>query len=182
MVTNEKITLVNDLTEKLKASQSVLLTDFKGLTVAEVSDLRRRLREQSVEMRVIKNRLIKRAVAEAGYESLDDLLIGNTAMTFGIDDPVAPAKIITAYAKQNEKLVIKGGALEGRRLDAAGVTALSNMPGRHELLTQMAYGFKAPATKLATVMQQALLKIAYGMNALAAKLEEGDGEGETASG
>ena len=168
----EKVALVNDLTEKLSGCQSIILTDFKGMSVGQVTDLRVKLREQSVDMRVVKNRLLKRALSGAKFDALDNLLKGNTAVAFGVDDPVAPAKVLIKYAKDNEKLVIKGGLLEGKALDVAGVENLSKMPGRKELLSIMAGDLKQPATKMASVCQAALLKIPYAMQALSRKLEE----------
>jgi large subunit ribosomal protein L10 len=171
MVRSDKIELVGRIAEKLKASQAVILTDFRGITVEEMTGLRTQLRSQSVEMRVIKNRLLKLALAEAGCDSLDEMLTGNTAVNFGTADPVSPARILAEYAKGNEKLVIKGGLLEGKRIDAAGVQSLSKMPGRKELLARMAGDLKQPAAKLATVFQAGLLKVAYAMKALAEKKE-----------
>jgi large subunit ribosomal protein L10 len=175
MVRSDKIELVGNITEKLKQSQSIILSDFKGLTVAQLTALRTQLREQSVEMRVIKNRLIKRALSEAGCDSLDEYLVGNTAVSFGVNDPVAPARILVDYAKKNDKFVIKGGLLEHRRLDPQGVQSLSKMPGRKELLSMMAGGLKQPAVKMATAFQAGLLKVAYAMKALAKKQEEAGG-------
>jgi large subunit ribosomal protein L10 len=169
MVRADKIELVGQVVEKLKASQSVVLTDFKGISVAQISDLRNQLRQQSVEMKVVKNRLLRRALAEAGCDALDECLVGNTAVSFGVNDPVAVAKILTGYAKTNDKLVIKGGLLEGKRLDAEGVVSLSKMPGRKELLARMAGDMKQPAVKMVSVFNQGLLKLAFAMNALAEK-------------
>lgn len=172
MVRSDKIELVERVAEKVKQSQSVILANFQGMTVAELETLRIQLREQSIEMRVIKNRLVRRALSEAGCDSVDEALVGNTAVTFGIADPVAPAKILTDYAKKNDKFVIKGGLLEGKRLDPAGVKNLAGMPGRKELLARMAGDLKQPAVKMAMVFQAGLLKVAYAMNALAKKKEE----------
>ena len=169
MVTAQKTELVGELTEKLKAAQSIVLTDFKTMTVAEISNLRNQLRAQQVEMKVFKNRLLRIALAEAGCDALDEFLVGNTAVSFGIKDPAAPAKILLKYAKDNEKLVIKGGLLEGKRLDGNGVKNLSTRPGRKELLGMMARDLKAPATKVTTVFTAGLLKVAYAFKALADK-------------
>jgi large subunit ribosomal protein L10 len=169
MVTAEKTELVGELTGKLKGAQSIVLTDFKSMTVAEISTLRNRLREQQVEMKVYKNRLLRIALAEAGCDALDEFLVGNTAVAFGVADASAPAKILLKYAKDNEKLVIKGGLLEGKRLDNKGVQGLSTMPGRKELLSMMARDLKAPATKVATVFTASLTKVAYAFKALADK-------------
>jgi large subunit ribosomal protein L10 len=172
VVRSDKVDLVNELTGTFKSSQSVILSDFKGMTVEEMTTLRTKLREQAVPMRVLKNRLVRRALVEAGADALDEFLVGNTAVSFGMADPVAPAKILVEYAKSNEKLIIKGGLLEGKFLDENGVRNLAKMPGRKELLSIMAGDLKQPATKMAMVFQAGLLKVAYAMNALAAKKEE----------
>lgn len=172
MVRPDKIELVGEITEKLKASQSAVISDFRGITVDQITLLRNKLREQSVEMKVVKNRLLRRALAEVGYDSLDDILVGNTAISFGVKDPVQVAKVMSEFAKTNEKLILKGGLLEGKRLDAKGVESLSKMPGRKELLARMAGDLKQPAAKMARAFQASLLKVAYGMNALAKKREE----------
>lgn len=177
MVRTDKVELVERVSEKLRKSQSVIVTDFKGMTVAELMGLRSQLREQAVEIKVIKNRLVRRALSEVGYDNLDEYLHGNSAIVFGIQDPVTPAKILTDFAKKNDKLVIKGGLLEGKRLNPAGVKALSGMPNRKQLLAIMAGDLKQPAAKMATVFQAGMLKVAYAMNALAKKLE---GPGEAA--
>src|SRR3989304_3629002 len=138
MVRSDKIEFVAGITGKLKAAQSVVLTDFRGITVGEITQLRTRLREHSIEMRVVKNRLLKLALKEAGCDNLDEYLTGNTAVSFGAADPAAPARILLEYAKKHEKLIVKGGLLEGRKLNARGVESLSKMPGRRELLARMA--------------------------------------------
>lgn len=115
-------------------------------------------------------------MSEVGYDNLDEYLHGNSAIVFGLTDAVAPAKVLTAFVKKNQKLVIKGGLLEGKRLNPAGVTALSTMPNRKQLLSIMAGDLKQPATKMATVFQAGLLKVAYAMQALAKKQEATVGE------
>ncbi len=173
MVRSDKIDLVTKVTEQLKRAPSIVLANYQGLTVAEITALRSKLRAESVELRVIKNRLIRRALSDAGNDQLDDYLHGNTIVAFATKDAVSPAKILSEYAKTNEKLKIKGGLLEGKRLDERGVKSLASMPGRRELLTMMARDFKQPATKFATVMQAGLLKVAYAMQALSKKLDTG---------
>jgi large subunit ribosomal protein L10 len=172
MVRSDKIDLVNRVTEKLKASQSVVLADFRGLSVAEITTLRSELRRKGVEFKVIKNRLGKRALSDAGCESLDEYLKGNTAWAFGLEDAVEPAKILAAFAKTHDKLVIKGGLLESRRIDAAMIGQLASLPGRQELLGRMACVLNQPATRLASVMQASLTKMARAFQALADKKAE----------
>lgn len=174
MVRPDKQELVQGVSEQLRKAQSIVLTDFQGITVAEVNDLRSQLRGQGVQMRVIKNRLLRRALEEAGCDPIDEMLVGNTAVAFGVDEPAAPAKVLLAYAKKNDKIKIKGGLLEKRRLTAAGIQDLAKLPGRRELLAIIAGDFKQPASKMAVVMQQGLLKVAYAMQALADKQEKTD--------
>jgi len=168
----EKVELVSALTDKVKRSQSVILADFKGLTVEQMTGLRNQLRAQEIEFKVIKNRLGKRAIADAQHEACDTFLKGNTVWAFGLKDAVAPAKILMQFAKDNEKLVLKGGLLEGKRIDSAGVQQLAAMPGRKELLARMAGDLKSPATKIASVMNATLTKFGRAFTALAKKLEE----------
>ncbi len=174
VVRPDKQELVQGVSEQLRKAQSIVLTDFQGITVAEVNDLRSQLRGQGVQMRVIKNRLLRRALEEAGCDPIDEMLVGNTAVAFGVDEPAAPAKVLLAYAKKNDKIKIKGGLLEKRRLTAAGIQDLAKLPGRRELLAIIAGDFKQPASKMAVVMQQGLLKVAYAMQALADKQEKTD--------
>lgn len=171
MLRPDKVEMVRAVAEKLGRAQSVVLADFRGLTVEQMTDLRGRFRERQVEFKVIKNRLGKRAVAEAGCESLDEFLRGNTGWAFGIEDPTAPAKILAEFAKENESLTLKGGLLEGKRIDVAMIERLAKIPSRPELLAQLAGGLKAPAVKMATVFEAALVRLARGFGALAEKLE-----------
>ena len=179
MVRSNKSDFVNELAKKRKVSQSVILADCKGLSVGEFTDLRSRLRKKAVELRVIKNRLGKRALAEAECEALDDVLKGCTVWAFGVDDPVDPAKILAEFAKENKKLVLKGGLLEKRTIDMATISELASLPSRQELLGKMANGLMQPATKLASVMQATTLKLARAFQALADKLEKETGAAET---
>jgi large subunit ribosomal protein L10 len=179
VVRADKIELVGQVAEWLRQAQGVVLADFQGLTVADMNVLRSRLRSDSVQFRVIKNRLLKRALVEAGCDGMDEILVGNTAVAFGNEDATAPARLLSQYTKENERLRIKGGLLEGRRIDLAQIQELASMPGRLELLSMLARDMKQPATKIAVAMQAALLKVAYAMQALARKKQEA---GETATG
>lgn len=172
MARPEKVEFVTQLSTKLRSAQSVILADFNGLTVEQMTNLRGQLRKKGVDLKVIKNRLGRRALAEAKCDAMDDVLRGNTIWAFGIKDPVEPAKILLNFAKDHDKLVIKGGILESRRIDAARVTQLSKLPNREALLSQMAGILKQPSARMATVMQAGLLKVAYAMKSLGEKLEK----------
>lgn len=172
MVSPEKIDLVKDISQRLGQCQSVVLSDFRGLDVAEMSELRSRLREKNVQCKVLKNRLAKRAVADAECDSLDEFLSGNTLWAFGIDDPVDPAKILAEFAKDHSKLILKGGLLESKKIDAEGVKQLAAMPGRAELLSMIAGGMMQPAVKLVSAMNAGMAKMALAFAALAEKKEQ----------
>lgn len=172
MVNPDKIAMVEQTAERLNRAQGVVLVDYQGLTVADMNSLRLSLRNAGSELKVVKNRLTKRSLEQAECESLDDLLTGAVALAFGYDDPTGPAKACAEFAKGNENLEIKGGLLGKERIDASKILALSKLPGRTELLTQMASTMLAPARQLATAMNQSISKIVYAMQARADQLAE----------
>lgn len=130
----------------------VVVTQQSGLTVAEVSDLRRRIRDAGASFKVTKNRLTKIALEGTRFQALQDLMTGPTAMAFSAD-PVAAAKVCVAFAKDNGKLTIVGGALGEQVLDVEGVQALAKLPSLDELRGKIVGLLQAPATKVAGVMQ-----------------------------
>ncbi len=133
MERTEKETNIGMLKEKLAKAQSLVLVDFRGLTVESDSKMRREFRANGCEYRVIKNTLLGLAVKGTAMEVVDNLLAGPTAIAYSYEDPAAPAKIATKVAKAETKFVIKGGYVDGRALDKNGVEALSQLPGRDEL-------------------------------------------------
>lgn len=140
--------IVQDLTTRLKETDTVYLTDLTGLDVGEVTELRSRLRAESVECRVIKNTLTRLAVEGAGLPDLGETLDGPTALVMS-DDPVAPAKIIFDFGKEHdERPRIKGGLLTGEIIDVEKARTLSRLPGRDELLAKTVSGIAAPITGL----------------------------------
>ena len=169
MARPEKVAEVELLTEKMQNSEGLILADFSGLTVAEVNDLRSRCRAQGVEFRVVKNRLARRAATAAEVSDLEDLLKGPTAIAFGYESPVEPAKVLAEFAKENEKVEIKGGFLEGKIITLAEVKALSELPGREELLAMIARGFNAPTQGFVNVLQGTVGGFVRALNAVAEK-------------
>ena len=167
MARPEKVAEVELLTEKMQNSEGLILADFSGLTVLEVNELRRRCREQGVEFRVVKNRLARRAAAAAEVAELEELLKGPTAIAFGYDSPVEPAKVLAEFAKQNEKVSIKGGLLEGKVITLAEVKALSELPSREELLAMIARTFNAPTQGFVNVLQGTVGGFVRALNAVA---------------
>lgn len=112
---------------------AVIVTDFKGLTVEQVTGLRSELRKADVKFEVVKNTLARQAIKGSTKENLGEMFRGNSAIAYHDDDPTAPAKILTEFAKDNDKLVLKGAWLDGKLLDPSGVEQLSKLPGKDEL-------------------------------------------------
>jgi large subunit ribosomal protein L10 len=138
----EKQQLVSELTTKLKGAKSVYYTDFSGLNVKRMTDLRRRLRKAGVEYVVIKNTLALRAVNESGL--VGERLKGPTGIVVAVD-PVAGAKVLTDFAKENDsRPAVKGGMFDGRAIDSDQVKKLASMPSREQLLSELAGGLQAP--------------------------------------
>lgn len=160
MVRPEKVKEVELLTDKLSRAHSVVLVDFRGIDVAEAQELRNRCREAEVEYRVVKNTLLQRALAAAGIEGADDMLVGPTALALSYEDPVAPAHEIKSFADKFRVLELKGGILEGAVLDRDEVRRLADLPSREELLAQVARCFAGPATQVARVLQAPMRDLA----------------------
>ena len=133
----QKKLVVAQIREKLEKAQSVVLIDYRGLTVAEVTELRNEFRKAGVEYQVLKNTLIKIAANEMGITGLDNILEGPTAVAFGYEDMIAPAKILSEFAKKSKKLTIKCGVCDGAYLDEAGVQALANLPSKETLIAKI---------------------------------------------
>lgn len=128
--------ITEDLHERFAKSAIIVLTDYKGLDVASINDLRRKLRESNVEYQVVKNSLLARAAEDTEIASIKDHFKGPSAVAISYDDPVAPAKVLTQFAKDNKKLEIKVGVLNGKVLDVQAIKALASLPSREVLLAQ----------------------------------------------
>ena len=138
MARPDKVAAVTEVRDRMAGASATMLTEYRGLTVSQLARLRAELRKSGAEYKVVKNTLTKIAVRDAGYEVPDDLLTGPTAVTFCGDDPVAAAKALRAFARENPALVVKGGILEGRFIDAGEASRLADLASREELLAQMA--------------------------------------------
>jgi large subunit ribosomal protein L10 len=160
----DKEQLVVELKEKMVGAKALYYTDFTGLNVKRMTELRRRLRKQGVEYVVIKNTLALRAVNESGL--VGERLKGPTGLVVA-KDPVAAAKVLSDFAKENDKRpAVKGGLFDGRAVDAAQVAKLANMPSREEMLSQLGGYMQAPMTQFATVMNSLLSNFAGAVEAL----------------
>ena len=152
-IIQEKQQIVEEITTKLRESAATVLADYRGLNVAQVTELRRKLREAGIEFKVLKNTLIRRATANAELTDLDSVLTGPTAVAFGKDDVVAPAKILSEFAKQNEALKIKGGVVEGRVVGVDEIKALADLPSREGLLSMLLSVLQAPIRNFALAVK-----------------------------
>ena len=141
--------LVDEITDKFKASQSTIVVDYRGLSVGEVTELRKQLREAGVEFKVYKNTMTRRAAEVAGLEGLNEVLTGPNAIAFSTEDVVAPAKILNEFAKKNEALEIKAGIIEGNVATVEEVKALADLPSREGLLSMLLSVLQAPIRNLA---------------------------------
>ncbi|EGO8905789.1 50S ribosomal protein L10 [Enterococcus faecalis] len=157
----KKETLVQAAAEKFESAASVVIVDYRGLTVEEVTNLRKQLRDAGVEMKVIKNSILSRAAKKVGLDGLDEVFTGPTAVAFSNDDVVAPAKIIDEFAKDAKALEIKGGVIEGKVSSVEQITALAKLPNREGLLSM-----------LLSVSQAPVRNVAYAVKAVAEKNEE----------
>ena len=148
----EKKSWSSNSTKRLRDAALVVVTHQSGLTVAESTDLRRRMRAADASYRVTKNRLVKLALVGTPYEGISDLFEGPTAIAYSAD-PVAAARVAVNFSKENDKLVVVGGAMAENRLDEAGVKALATLPSLDELRGKLLGLLNAPATKVAGVLQ-----------------------------
>ena len=145
--------VVAEVSERLKKAQSVVLAEYRGLPVEDITVLRSKARASGVYLRVLKNTLARRAVQGTPFEKLADQMVGPLA--YGIsEDPVAAAKVLHAYAKGNEKLVIKGGAMPNQVLTAKEVGSLATMPGREQLLATLLGTMQAPVAKFVQTLNE----------------------------
>ena len=151
-VLETKAAQVAETVELLKATQTGIIVDYRGLNVAEDTELRNKLREANVKYFVIKNRILKRAVEEIGMEGLDEVLHGPTAIAISSEDAVAPAKVISDFAKSNEKLEIKGGFMDGSVMSLDEVKKLAATPSFETLIAKMMGSLQSPISGLARLL------------------------------
>ena len=177
---SEKVAVVDEVREKFSASDAAVLTEYRGLDVPAMAELRRALREAGGEYKVYKNTLVRFAVEELGLE-IDDLLTGPTAIAFvgeqadgSAGDPVGVAKALKEFAKANEALIIKGGLLDAKRLTAEEISALAEIAPREVLLAQLAGAMAAPMQQFAALLKALPQNMAYALQAL---IEQGGAPG-----
>jgi large subunit ribosomal protein L10 len=146
--------IVQEISDTIKGAQSVVVVDYRGLTVAEDTQLRKQLREAGVTYKVYKNTLVSRAVEGTEFEGLRDVLEGPSAFAVSAEDATAPARVLAEFAKKAPNLEIKAGVVEGTYYDAEGMKAISSIPSRDVLLSKLLGSLQSPITNLARVLNQ----------------------------
>jgi len=158
---SEKKKIAENLHERFSKSAIVIVTDYKGLDVTTINDLRRKLREAKIEFQVAKNSLLIRASRETGVGLLKDHFKGPNAVALSYDDPVAPAKVLTEFAKEHAELQIKVGVMNGRLLDPSAIEALSSLPSREQLLAKLLSTLNGVPTSFVRTLSEIPKKFLY---------------------
>ena len=164
---NQKREVVEGISAKMKAAKAMVFTDYRGLTVEQDTELRSALRKAGVDYKVVKNTLTRFAANENGLDGLDTFLNGPTAMASSETDPVAPAKVLSEYAKKYNKLQLKVGVVEGKIIDQSGIKVLAELPPRKELIARVLGGLNAPISGLVNVLNGNIRGLVVALNAIA---------------
>lgn len=171
-VRTEKEQLVKDIAGRLERSKSIVLADYRGLSVAEDTELRAKLRAAGVGYEVLKNTMTSRAAAQVNLSELDAYLAGPTAVAFGYDDAVTAAKILHDFSREHKALELKGGVVEGRIVSGEEISEIAKLPSREGLLSMLLSVLQAPMRNLAYVVSQVAEQKGSGVPASAAPVEE----------
>ena len=164
---DEKAQAVAELTERLQGTETIFAIDYRGISVTQAAELRQRLNEAGATFKVVKNRLAKRAVADAGAAELDELFVGPTALTLVDGDAVLAAKAIATFTREHEVLAYKGGIMDGEALDPDGFTAIARLPGLEMLRGQLTGLAASPITGLARGLGSMLSGLAVALGQIA---------------
>jgi large subunit ribosomal protein L10 len=174
MARPEKVEQVELLTEKLKSARVAVLTDYRGLTVTQLQELRARLRAQAIEYRVVKNTLARRAAVDAGHEPFQDLLKGPVGIAFGYAEPGVPAKVLGEFTRQTRlRVEIVGGLVEGRVMNGEQVRQTADLPSRDVLIAQLLGTLQSPVSQLVATIQAPVQQLIGLLEAYKDKLEGG---------
>jgi large subunit ribosomal protein L10 len=157
---NEKEQVIKELNEKFSRAKAAILAEFAGVDVLTVTNLRKKLRDGKVEYKVLKNTLAKRAAKGTSLEQISEQFVGSVAVALSYDDVIAPAKILTEFIKDLEKIKVRSAVVEGKKTDAAGVKALAKMPGLNELRAKLLGMFNQPAGRLVRTIAEPGSKLA----------------------
>lgn len=166
-----KQALVDEIKEKIQGAQSIVLVNYRGLSVEEVTELRSKYREANVDYKVYKNTMMRRAFQDLGIDGLDEILKGPSAIAFGMEDLASAAKISAEFAEDHEALEVKAGFVDGKVLSVEEVDALAKLPSKEVLIAQVLGGLNAPIQGLANVMNGTLSGFARVLAQIAEKKE-----------
>ena len=168
-ILQEKQAFVEQLSDKLGKAVAGVVVNYKGITVADDTALRRKLREAGVDYAVVKNSMLRRAAEKVGLSELDSVLEGSTAVAISPEDHIAAAKILCEYAEKSKTFEVKAGFVEGKVIDAAGVSDLAKMPPKEVLVAKVLGGLNAPISGFANVLNANLRGLVVALNAIAEK-------------
>ena len=171
---DDKVAVIEELSSRLAHAKFAVVSDYRGLTVPVISQLRRDLKQSNADIRVAKNTLLRLAIKGTPFESMDQFLVGTTAVTFADGDPVAPAKVLIEFIKTNPKLEIKTAVLDGKLLTADDLRALSTLPGKDELRAQLLAVMLAVPTTFVRVLSAVPLKALYALQAIKDQKSQSD--------
>ncbi len=177
-IQSAKAVVIKEISEAINGAGSIVVVDYRGLTVAEDTVLRKSLREQGVNYKVYKNTFVNSAIKGTEFEGISAYLEGPTAIAIGKDDATAPARVLAKFAKTAPKLEIKGGIVEGTVYDAAGIATIATIPSRDELISKLLGSLQSPITNFARVLKQIADK--GGASECAAPVEEAPAEAPAA--
>ena len=170
-VLREKEQIVSEIIEKYNKSSSVVLMDYRGLDVESITELRSKFRNAGAEYKVYKNTLMSRAFKELGLEDFNQFLEGPNGIAFSYEDIVGAAKVSTEFAKENDKLELKAGIVDGKIIDINEIKALAELPPKEVLLAQVLGGMNSPIQGFANVLQGTIRSLVYALDAVRAKQE-----------
>jgi large subunit ribosomal protein L10 len=161
-----KVATIDEVKSRISASTTAVVTEYRGLTVAQISNIRRQLRTLGADYKVFKNTLVRRAIAGTDVESLSEYLVGPTAIAFVDGDVSAVAKALRDFARETPKLIVKGGVVDGKPLSKSDLSALADLPSRDVLLAQIAGLLASPLRTMAGLLKAVPQNLAYGLSAL----------------
>lgn len=167
-----KSAIIEEIKEKINNAESMVLVDYRGLNVSQLTELRSQYRNSGVEYKVYKNSMMRFAFKDAGMEEFNQYLKGPSAIAFSYDDPVPAAKITSEFAKDNDKLEIKAGIVDGRIIDLDGIKNLAELPPKDVLIAQTLGGLNAPIQGFANVLQGTIRGLAIVLNRVAEEKEK----------
>lgn len=171
MVHPQKELAVKELAERLESAKALILSDYRGLNVSEIAALRNRMRDARVEYRVVKNTLARFAASKVNLSMLAPYLVGPTAIAFGYEDPIAPARIAVSFARENPNFTIKACLLEGKIVGLEKVKELARLPGKDALYSMVIDRMKLPLVSLINVFQANLRRLSYVLDAICKQKE-----------